>query len=750
MKSPPGVTAPSTAAPPGSAWDRFARGRGAPLALIAVGFGFQLPIFDRWFSFMDEGHILAYADLIAQGGELYRDATVYPLPGAFYLLSWAFRLFEPSNLVARWILVVEFSVLVGLVFLLLRRIVPPGWALAGALLMLPYRIWAFPHWHMYSYSSTALLLLFSALLGVVRFTESGDRRWLLFAGLLFGLGVACKQDYGAAALVALTLVLFVAARTAPASGTSFWRLFGWFIAPAAAVGLAMAAHFLRQGLFGDFIRFAVLNHFVGMASYAYPSFPPLFPIAGQDPFLRSYVGHESYMPAIVLTLDLTRLLRSSFFRETALYDLALKLYYFAPYPMLAFGAARLWGRRRSLRDASGRPAALAELALWGFGSTLIALVALNRPQDYVHLVVLYWPLLGLGVVYLRALVEGRRALAWGLAVLGAVPAGLALGYTGSLAWRLRTEHSTPVASERSGLYVTPEQAQLLDALVDYVEAHTAPGEAVAVMPYFPILHFYAQRPGPHRSSYIVWPFPEIPDRDRRVIEALEATHTNVLIYNLNQFQVFEDMAHYAPELFAHLVEHFEMDRVFSYQWLGYRIGAARRVDGAAPGRPLRPSESEAASLRIESRYFPPLPVPPEAYAEYVAETLWPFRPVVAIRPSRLGWTVLSLPAELPEGARLQTAITVHPSRWDHDASTAFEIALRDGERRQVLYERTLHPAGDFADRGWFEVDLSLDGWAGRPVRLELSARTDEPVGEHLLSAGFEVPRVVTPATAPVP
>ena len=47
--------------------------------IVAVAFVYQLPFFDRWFSFMDEGHILLYADMIANGGELYRDATVATL-----------------------------------------------------------------------------------------------------------------------------------------------------------------------------------------------------------------------------------------------------------------------------------------------------------------------------------------------------------------------------------------------------------------------------------------------------------------------------------------------------------------------------------------------------------------------------------------------------------------------------------------------------------------------------------------------
>jgi len=735
--------------PERSYWGRFVRSRAAWLAVVAVAFVYQLPFFDRWFSFMDEGHILLYADIIASGGELYRDATVYPLPGAFYFLAWIFQLVEPSNLVARWILVVEFALLVGLVFLLMRRLVPPGWVLASAALLLLYRIWAFPHWHMYSYSSTALLLQFGALLVVIRFTESGDRRLLLLAGFIFGVGVFCKQDYGAAALLAIAATLLVYARSNPEpAGASFWRLGGWFIAPAVVVGAATALHFLGKGLFGEFIQFTVLNHFVGMASYEYPSFPSLLPLFAQDPQLRSGTGMESYMPAIVHTFDLSLLTESAFYRETALYDVAVKAYFFAPYPFLAFGALRLWWRRRALRDPGARPAALAEFALWAFAAAFVALVALNRPQDYAHLVVLYWPLLCLGLVYVRALLRGRRPLAWVLAALLALPAGAAVAYTGSLAWRLRTHHSAPIESDRAGIHVTPKQAKLVNEILAYLETHTDPGEPVAVMPYFPILHFYADRPGPHRASYIVWPFPELPDRDRRVIEGLEATGTNVLLYNLNQFLVFELMAEYAPELFAHLVEHFETDRIFSYQWLGYRMAAARRVERAAPGRPLLPPDGNGLTLSIQSRSAAPRPIPPEEQGDHFSETLWPFRPVIALRPAREGRTVLSIPAELPPGARLRTAIAVHPSRWDHEASVSFELAVSDGEHRERLYERTLRPTWHFDDRGWFEVDVPVDAWVGRPVRVELSTQTGAPAGEHLLMGGWAEPRVVIPAEEP--
>jgi hypothetical protein len=431
--------------------ERLLRGPGAPLAVVALAVLYQLPFFDRWFSFMDEGHILLYADIIANGGELYRDATVYSLPGAFYLLAWVFGFVEPSNLVARWIAMLEFALLVGLVFALLRKLVSTSWALAGVLVMLLYRIWAFPHWRMYNYSTTALLVQLAALLGLLRFMDTGNRTWLLLAGLLFGVGVSCKQDYGAAALVALGSTLAAYTRSGPpAARPSFWALGAWFLAPAALVGAAIAVHFLRQDLFGELIQLTVLNHFIGISSYEY----------------------------------------------------SVLVYYYAPYLLLAVGGLRLWWCRRQLDEAEWHPRYLREFSLYAFGAMLIVLATLSRPQDYVHLVVLYWPLLLLLLllVWAHALVCNRRALAWLLAALLLWPAWMSVAYTARLARNLRELHSDPIESPRAGIYVEPRQAQLLNDLVAYIQAQTEPDEPVAVMPYFPVIQFYAERRGPHRSS----------------------------------------------------------------------------------------------------------------------------------------------------------------------------------------------------------------------------------------------------------
>jgi hypothetical protein len=729
---------------------RLASGPGAPLAIFGLALLYQLPFFDRWFSFMDEGHILLYADIIANGGELYRDATVYPLPGAFYLLAWVFGFVEPTNLVARWIAMLEFSLFVGLAFVLLRKLASPGWALAGVLVLFLYRIWAFPHWHMYNYSTTALVVQLMALLALLRFTDTAHRPWLLLAGLLFGIGVFCKQDYGAAALVALTSTLAVYARSGPpAERPSFWSLAVAFLAPAVLVGAATAVHFLRQGLFGEFIQLTVLNHFIGISSYEYSVFPSLFPLFEQDPALRSVAGRGAYLPAILINVDFDTLINSRLWLETSVVDTLVKAYYYAPYLLLALGALRLWACRRQLDDPDGRPRYLREFALYALGTTLIALVSLSRPQDYVHLAVLYWPLLLLLLVWAHALVHGRRVLGWVLAVLLLWPAGATVAYTARLAWNLRELHSAPIESPRAGIRVEPLQAQLLDDLITYIQDRSEPDEAVAVMPYFPLIQFYAERRGPHRSSYIVWPFPEFPDRDRRVIDAMEAARTRLLIYSFNEFAFFEGLDVYAPELFAYLVENFETDRIFNTQHAGYKVAAALRVQGPPAGRPLLDDSSRVA-LSVNPDGGAPLPIEPLARSAHLAARDWPFRPVLALRPTHEGRTVLSVSAELPERASLRTAVAVHPRRWDRSpaARVFFELVVVDENERRMVFSRTLHPTSNLEDRGWFEVEVPLAEYGGRTVTFEFSTGTDHEDAENLLMGGWALPRIVRNARPP--
>lgn len=713
------------------------------LLAALLAFAIQLPFFDRWFSFMDEGHILQFADLISRGGELYRDGTVYPLPGAFWLLAAAFRVVEPSILVARWIVVVEYTLFVLLVLLWLRRLLSPPWLLLAFVLLLLYRFWSFPHWQMYSYSTTAMLVLLTALLSLVRFLETRRKAWLALAGFWFGLGVLCKQDYGAAALLAVCIVLPVYAR---ASGRkeALLALFAIFLGPAALVGGVTGLHFLREGFLADVLRLTVANHFVGIASYEYPAFPDLFPLFGQDSALRVDRGRAQYMPALLFTADWPGLRESWFYRETALYDLALKIFYYAPWPIVLAATLRLVRRRATLGQPAARPAYLAELLLVAFAASLTLLVTLNRPQDYVHLIVLYWPLLAIGIVLVRAALAGRpRLAALVVPALALCVGGVAL-YTARLIERFIMHHSAPIELARAGVRVRPVEARLLEAVVHHVRANTAPDEPIGVIPYYPIVHFLSERPAPHRSSYIVWPFPELPDRDRQIAAAMDAQGTRVVIYNFTQFAVFPTFEEFAPALFDYLVAHYDLERVFSYDLDGYALAALRRRAGPPEGRPL-PQLSEIG-VRIESPIGPPRPIVPGERAGVAALEPWPFRSALALRPSaRGGRTVATLALDVPAGARLRTAVAVNPQLWHFDpVEVHFGLDLEAGGRRETLYERRLMPATRLEDRAWFEVEVPLGPWAGRHVALEFSTRVDAPAGERLRMAGWAEPRLVGP------
>ena len=174
------------------------------LMVAVVAVVVQLPIYDRWLGLLDEGYVLGIADQINVGKVLYRDIVVdAPFPGAFYLLAWWFRLVGTSVVASRLLVMMGFAAYAATTFYVARTVLPRHWALALVSLLLCHRIWAFPHWHMYSYSTLALVLIAGAVVSMMRFIDTPKHWRLALAGLLTGLAVATKQDYGAAALIAM-------------------------------------------------------------------------------------------------------------------------------------------------------------------------------------------------------------------------------------------------------------------------------------------------------------------------------------------------------------------------------------------------------------------------------------------------------------------------------------------------------------------------------------------------------------------
>jgi len=711
----------------------------------------QLPYFRLWFAFMDEGHMVQFASIAQQGGEFYRDATFYPLPGAFWLLAGVFDVFGTSLLVSRWLVMLEFALFVALIFVLLRRLTDVRFAMLGVAAMWLYRIWSFPHWQIYSYSTTSLLVLLAAVCTLLAAFRSRDRRVLAAAGFIYGLGVLCKQDYGAAALVAVLVGFAAQAASVPRaerSGlpTSLLLFFG----PAALVGAATGLYYWNAGILEDLIRFTVTNHFVGMGQYEYLEFPSLWPVFGQDAALRTKISLAAYMPAIAFTADWQAIRGHALFNETALYDTVVKLIIFTPPVYVALSLLRVFVRRAELHalDARRRERQLGETVLATFAAALITLVWLNKPQDYLHLAVLYWPLICLAIVQLHALLAHDRRTFFVLAAVALLPTIVFVAYSLRLVGEMKEMHSELVGGRRGGVYVQPSEAAMLRDVVDYVRQNSGPDDRVAAIPYFPIINFLAERMGPHRSAYIIWPFPEVPERDQQVVAAMESTGTDLVIYNFTQFHGFDRVWQHAPILFAYLVDEFEIDRVFSYDAWGYKLAGLKRSSESD-----RPGERIIAPGAVGERLFvddggPPRPVPPESRAAYVQEIDWPFRPTIALLPS-IGErrTVLSVPLEVPEGGgRLQSAIAVHPQWWFKlpPSWIEFVVTIETEAGREVVFERRINPTMVLADRGWSEVDVPLDRWAGQRIEVGFSNRAQRVTGAEVWMGGWAVPRLVPP------
>lgn len=705
----------------------------------------QLLIFDRTISLMDEGHMLLLTDIIARGGQLYRDVTTYPLPGSYYLLAQVFEIFGPSIRIARWIVMFEFATFVFCVLWILGRLVSVRLAMVGLLLLIVYRIWAFPHWHIYNYSSTALLFGAGALALLMRFFEKERVAGLAASGLLAGGAALCKQDYGAAGLLALNLCLVAWQRTAPDSRErrALATRLAWLNGPPLVAAAGTAAAYASQGLLGELLRQTVWNHLVGLSTFEYSSLPSLASFWTQDPALRSPYGLSAYFPAIVFTVDWGRVSISDLYANTPIWDIAIKIFFYLPYAVAMIGGVRLIGLRGKLRDPDSRLGVSQEMALTVYA--ILLLLSLNKPKDWVHVAILYWPFLCLLVVYGAALARRRPRLARIVAIVVAPAFLLLLGYSLWLGWRLRTDHPSRVEGARAGIYASPDEARVINEVVSYIDAHSAPDEPIVVFPYYPMLSFLSNRRGPHPGSYLIWPVAEFENRDRLIIDAMEQSRTNVVIFHFTQWAQFPWFDEYAPELFSYLVENFAIDRIFTDPSWGYMMAGLRRDSSLPPGRELVGPELQGATVRVERPGRPPTILTGKGRERQAARQLWPFRPVLALRPQRdPGRSVLSVGLRVPGNARLQSAVGVHPRLWFHypGSTVTFAIdAIVDG-RRDSLFSTTLDPHRDASDRGWIELDLPLDAYAGRRIELEFSTRCEGWAGEKLEMGGFGAPRLV--------
>src|SRR5262249_39590203 len=312
-------------------------------------------------------------------------------------------------------------------------------------------------------------------------------------------------------------------------------------------------------------------------------------------------------------------------QQTPVWDIALKgVFYFPVVVLLAALVGWAPGLIRRARRRAGTTTDGQRLVLlaWAGG----VLLAFNRPRDSAHLMMIYPPALVLGTALMAGVVErlsrfNRRmvaaALIGALAVLCAATVGVAREMRHAFSW--------PLASPRAGVLVDPHNGPVVDDVVAWIARTARPGAPVPAWPTQPIINFLADRETAG-GFLLIWPFQEA-DRDARIIADLEHRDVDTVIYSLSQIGMLRSMPENAPELFAYLVDHFEIDAVFVREPQGTMMLGLRR----------RGKSEEADVVVPDGAGF--------------ARVLWPFERVLApslgTGASKTAQLSLRVPAERP-------------------------------------------------------------------------------------------------------
>lgn len=425
----------------------------------------------------DEGWLLDGATRVARGQVPHRDfASIYP-PGRYWLAALALEAFGDNPLSVRQGWALLRAVVVAATYAVGRRFLPRRSALVAAAVVLL----APGPWH----KTPVALVPMVGLLPLLAWTERGGRGHLALAGAAAGLGVLLRQDVGLALLgvgIVLPAALAVGARGGRAGDGPY----------AGRAGRAL----VRRAA-GDAAGFAAgAGVVLGVAAAAAASAGALRP-ALEQVFLRAA---SDGAPRASILAELAR------FELEGLGHVSGRVVALLAWLPLVAGLGGVVAGARGLHRGRDVPRAAALLALG-------ALTLATAPQVWRADVLVRFLQVGPGTYLLLlagAEALARRARRPELALAAHALAALFVAfvllardnrrlpveYTGSAAVCLAPSEPLRAAG---GRLLAPRGAAHLDALVDYVRAHTAEHEPIFVVEAPSSLYFLAGRPNPtHR------------------------------------------------------------------------------------------------------------------------------------------------------------------------------------------------------------------------------------------------------------
>ncbi|MEO2166998.1 MAG: hypothetical protein ABGY42_02560, partial [bacterium] len=417
---------------------------------------------------------------------------------------------------------------------------------------------------------------------------------------------------------------------------------------------------------------------------------------------REQIG--SYFPSLPATLwwkdcagcFAANIYTGGLYKDTALFDILLKLVYWSPLVLGAFATCIMLTRAATARREGLSAALRGQLLILALGLGFLA--AFSKPRDWVHLMMIYPPVL------LAAVMAGQQQISrlpkfFTRATAGLLGMGLALLFASTLVMvvDMRRVFDHYLAFDRGQVYADRQNGPLIDAVVTWQAENIAPDQPLPSWPTQPALVFLSGR-ATVGGYHVIWPG-QNPARDGVLREALEQRDVNHLLFSISQWGQLGSFGAIAPDLYRYLVENFEIHRTFSHELYGPILVALERDTGASAGR--------AGERLLVSDLF--------------AMRSWPFAPVQS-QPvaTDAGSEAVRIPLDAGSSQRtLVGSVGINPDRWFGPPAGPFDfiIEIEEGSQRHVLLRKRVDPRHAVGDRRWHPFTVDLTPYAGRATQL---------------------------------
>jgi hypothetical protein len=529
----------------------------AAVGLLVVAF--VIPLLRRGITMADEGYLLLQSVDMLGGKVLYRDMDAFVTPGAWLVLAALFKLVEPSVIASRIPVLVGYLAMIGVSYRIVASLTDRRSGLLTAALLMAGTVWAFPAWTFAFYSPYSVMFALAALERLLAWRRLGRNRDLLWCGVLLGLSIIFKQNYGVFAVLGIVAGLVsirIELRQPAASALRGALADAVRVAGGAAlVGLPVVGYFVYQGAFPAMFRSLLIHPFEFSGQHDIPYLYPgeLF----RHGLLKGGVDMLTYAAQPVYRVPpITR-----WIREIGLVERLHVILYWAP-PVIFIVGASLSVRPAGteLSEHPGRPVDAGLLSTIAMAAALF--LGVFPRADFNHLINVYQPVIVAGVVATHELVRNlpNRHPAWLRVALGAGRATVGLFVIVAVYWYFALIHQfdTPVGGKRGGVLVNGPEATRVNYGLEVIEKMSEKGSAVLTLPDLAMFNFLADRPVPS-AYYNLYQHHIAHDQGAAVVEGAEAHRVQLAFTRYNNF--FSDrvgLRTYAPILAEYLITHFEL------------------------------------------------------------------------------------------------------------------------------------------------------------------------------------------------